>query len=124
MNLSPSGSAGSKSAILLTALCLAVAVSACAGPKRAKKQPPASVGASGPPPHVTSCRDYADQLAGRQLQRDFDAISGNFRGGDSRLYQDFARLDAEKYSRQLYESCLSKQRAKQAENQGRQPAPR
>lgn len=58
------------------------------------------------------------------MQRDFDAISGNFRGGNSRLYQDFARLDAEKYSRRLYESCLSKQRAEQAESEGRQPPTR
>ena len=40
-------------------------------------------------------------------------MSGNFRGGDSPLFQEFARMDAVKYRRQLYESCLSNQRARE-----------
>ncbi len=47
------------------------------------------------------------------MQREFDVMSGNFRGGDSRVFKDFARADAEKYQRQLYESCLNNQRSRQ-----------
>ena len=90
----------------------AVAVAGCAAQKRPPPSAPSGTGASGPPPHVTSCREYADQMAGRQLQQDLDSISGNFRGGDSRVFGDFARMDAKKYYQQLYESCLSNQRAR------------
>lgn len=47
------------------------------------------------------------------MQREFDVMSGNFRGGDSRVFQDFARADAQKYRQQLYESCLNRQRSQQ-----------
>ena len=90
---------------------MAVAAVGCAGPKRPATVGPTGTGAAGPPPHVTSCREYADQTAGRTLQRDIDSISGNFQGGDSRVFEDFARMDAQKYYQQLYESCLSNQRA-------------
>ena len=96
----------------------AIAVAGCAAKKRPLPAAPSGTGAAGPPPHVTSCREYADQMAGRQLQQDLDSISGNFRGGDSRVFGDFARMDAKKYYQQLYESCLSNQRARrQQQNQ-------
>ena len=47
------------------------------------------------------------------MQRDFDAMSGNFRGGDSQVFKDFARADAQKYRQQLYEACLNSQRRQQ-----------
>lgn len=122
----------------IAAICLAVAIAGCAGPKRAKGPAPAAApsagavpweggapaadsatgeapaaGQAGPPPHIVFCREYADQTAGRELQREFDSMSGNFRGGDSPLFQEFARMDAVKYRRQLYESCLSNQRARE-----------
>lgn len=103
---------------LVVAATVAVAVVACAAPKRATRSAPPERPASadaGPPPHVTDCRQFADNLAGRQMERDFDAISGNFRGGSSQVFQDFARMDARRYYQQLYESCLSEQRAAEPE---------
>jgi hypothetical protein len=96
----------------------AVAIGACAAPtKRAKRPapPPDRPVATdeAPPPNVSDCRQYADSMAGRQMERDFDSISGNFEGGSSQVFQDFARMDAQRYYRQLYESCLSQQRASQ-----------
>ncbi|HET7675919.1 MAG TPA: hypothetical protein VFL54_10390 [Gammaproteobacteria bacterium] len=103
----------------LLAAVVAVAIAACAAPTtRAKRPPPPERPAAadaGPPPNVSDCREFADGMAGRQMERDFDSISGNFEGGSSRVFQDFARLDAQRYRRQLYESCLSQQRASQPE---------
>lgn len=101
---------------LIAVAILAVTVAACAQQKRAKRPPPAdrpAVSESGPPPNVTDCREYADSMAGRQMERDFDSISGNFEGGSSQVFQDFARMDAQRYYQQLYESCLSQHRASQ-----------
>jgi hypothetical protein len=102
-------------AIWAVALGLSIAVTGCSWPKRAKHTPrPApAAGQAGPPPNVSSCREYADQTAARQMQREFDVMSGNFRGGDSRVFKDFARHDAQKYRQQLYESCLNNQRSRQ-----------
>lgn len=98
----------------LTVIALTVlAIAACAAPKRAKRPAPVdrpAVSDSGPPPQVTGCREYADTMAGRQMQQDFDSIQGNFQGGSSQVFRDFARMDAQRYYRQLYESCLSQQR--------------
>jgi hypothetical protein len=91
----------------------ATAIVACAAPKRTKRPLPANrpaVSDSGPPPQVSACREYADTMAGRQMQQDFDSIQGNFEGGSSQVFRDFARMDAQRYYRQLYESCLSQQR--------------
>lgn len=101
--------------VCAVALGLSVAITGCSWPKRAKHTPRPAPAASqaGPPPNVTSCREYADQTAARQMQREFDVMSGNFRGGDSRVFKDFARADAQKYQRQLYESCLNNQRSQQ-----------
>src|SRR3546814_2788381 len=58
----------------------------CAAQKRTKRPPPPDRPATsdaGPPPHVSGCREYADGMAGRQMERDFDSISGNFEGGRS-----------------------------------------
>jgi hypothetical protein len=101
----------------LVIVAAAVAIAACSAPtKRAKRpappeRPAAAAAEAGPPPNVSDCREYADSMAGRQMERDFDSISGNFQGGNSQVFQDFARLDAQRYYRQLYESCLSQQRA-------------
>jgi hypothetical protein len=95
-----------------------LAIAACASPKRAKYTPPASRAAasdSGPPPQVSACREYADNMAGRQLQQDYDSINGNFQGGSSQVFRDFAHMDAQRYYRQLYESCLSEHRARSGE---------
>jgi hypothetical protein len=102
-------------AVWAMALGLSIAVTGCSWPKRAKHTPRPAPAASqaGPPPNVSSCREYADQTAARQMQREFDVMSGNFRGGDSRVFKDFARADAQKYQRQLYESCLNNQRSRQ-----------
>lgn len=103
---------------IAVALFVAVAIAGCAAQKRAKRPAPAerpAVSESGPPPNVTDCREYADSMAGRQMERDFDSISGNFEGGSSQVFQDFARMDAQRYYRQLYESCLSQHRASQPE---------
>lgn len=104
---------------LVVAAAVALALAACAAPAKRVKRPapperPAAADA-GPPPHVTDCRQFADSLAGRQMERDFDAISGNFQGGSSQVFQDFARMDAQRYYQQLYESCLSEQRAAEPE---------
>jgi hypothetical protein len=106
----------------LLAAAVAVAIAACAAPaKRATRPTPERPAAAdaGPPPNVSNCREFADGMAGRQMERDFDSISGNFEGGSSRVFQDFARLDAQRYRQQLYESCLSQQRASQPEQPGR-----
>ncbi len=102
-------------AVWAVALGLSIAVTGCSWPKRDKHSPRSAPAASqaGPPPNVTSCREYADHTAARQMQREFDVMSGNFRGGDSRVFQDFARADAQKYRQQLYESCLNRQRSQQ-----------
>lgn len=107
---------------LFVAAVVAVAIAGCAAQKRAKRPPPPDRPATsdaGPPPHVSDCREYADSMAGRQMERDFDSISGNFEGGSSQVFQDFARLDAQRYYRQLYESCLSQHRSSAPEPEGR-----
>jgi hypothetical protein len=106
----------------LVIVLVALAIAGCAAQKRAKRAAPAKESALGealPPPHVSSCREYADGMAGRQMERDIDSISGNFQGGDGTVLQEFARMDAQRYYRQLYESCLSQQR-----DVGAQPAAR
>ena len=62
-------------------------------------------------PPVGSCSEYADQAASRELQREIDVMSGHFRGGDSRVFQDFARMDAQRQYQRLYESCLRNKRS-------------
>jgi hypothetical protein len=109
---------------LLLVAATVIAVTACAAQKRAKWPPPVSAPAranadSGPPPQISACREYADTMAGRQMQRDFDSIQGNFEGGSSQVFQDFARMDAQRYYRQLYESCLSQHRAPTEESTSR-----
>ncbi|MGH6914683.1 MAG: hypothetical protein ACREH3_13375 [Geminicoccales bacterium] len=99
---------------VLVAALVAAAIAGCAAPKRATRSAPAdrpTASDSGPPPHISKCREYADTMAGRQMERDFDSISGNFEGGNSQVFQDFARLDAKRYYQQLYEACLSQHRA-------------
>lgn len=107
---------------LIVVALVAVAIAACAAPKRAKRPIPAdrpatAVDDSDPPPQVSACRSYADNMAGRQMQRDFDSIQGNFQGGSSQVFEDFARMDAQRYYRQLYESCLSQQRSRDVPNE-------
>ena len=90
-------------------------VAACSSFQKSKKPAPAPAREKassdiGPPPNVSACRAYADQMAGRQLEQDYDSIQGNFQGGSSPVFRDFARMDAERYYRQLYESCLSQHR--------------
>lgn len=106
----------------LVIVLVALAIAGCAAQKRAKRPAPAKepvIGDALPPPHVSSCQEYADGMAGRQMERDIDSISGNFQGGDGTVLQEFARMDAQRYYRQLYESCLSQQR-----DVGTQPAAR
>lgn len=103
---------------VVVAALMILAVSACASQKRAKRHTPVDrpvAGSSGPPPQVSACREYADTMAGRQLQQDYDSIQGNFQGGSSQVFRDFAHLDAQHYYRQLYESCLSQHRASETE---------
>lgn len=105
---------------LIVVALAAIAVAACAAPKRTKRPIPADRPATAaddtdPPPQVSACRSYADNVAGRQMQRDFDSIQGNFQGGSSPVFEDFARMDAQRYYRQLYESCLSQQRSRDAQ---------
>lgn len=103
--------------LIVVALATA-AIAACAAPKQVKQPVPASnrpavdVVETETPPQISACRSYADNMAGRQMQRDFDSIQGNFQGGSSQVFQDFARMDAQRYYRQLYESCLSQQRSR------------
>lgn len=88
-------------------------MTSCAYPRRTHLPAPAhepGVADTIPPPHVTSCREYADNMAGRQLDQDKESITSNFQGGDGGVLNEFARMDAERYYRQLYESCLSQQR--------------
>jgi hypothetical protein len=61
---------------------------------------------------IGSCSEYADQAASRELQREIDVMSGHFRGGDSRVFQDFARMDAQRQYQRLYESCLRNKRSR------------
>lgn len=61
---------------------------------------------------IGSCSEYADQAAGREMQREIDVMSGHFRGGDSRVFQDFARMDAQRQYQRLYESCLRNKRSR------------
>jgi hypothetical protein len=103
---------------LLVVALTVFAVAACAAPKRAKRPAPVNdpaVSDSGPPPQVSACRNYADSMAGRQMEQDFDSMHGNFQGGSSQVFQDFARMDAQRYYRQLYESCLSQHRSREGE---------
>jgi len=98
---------------------ISLAITACAAQqKRAKRPAPVdrpTAGDSGPPPQVSACREYADNMAGRQLQQDYDSIQGNFQGGSSQVFRDFAHMDAQRYYQQLYESCLSQQRSTQGD---------
>ena len=61
---------------------------------------------------IGSCSEFADQAASRELQREIDVMSGHFRGGDSRVFQDFARMDAQRQYQRLYESCLRNKRSR------------
>ena len=101
------------SAKWLVVVLVALAATGCAFQKRSKIPAPAkepTLADTVPPPHISSCREYADNMAGRQLDRDQDSISSNFQGGDGGVLQEFARMDAQRYYRQLYKSCLSQQR--------------
>lgn len=104
---------------LAVVVLIILAVAACAAPqKRVKRPAPVdrpTAGDSGPPPQVSACREYADNMAGRQLQQDYDSIQGNFQGGSSQVFRDFAHMDAQRYYQQLYESCLSQQRSTQSD---------
>jgi len=107
---------------LFVIVLAAFAIAACAAPKRAKRHVPTdrpTAGDSSSPPQISACRDYADNMAGRQMERDFDSIQGNFQGGSSQVFKDFARMDAQRYYRQLYESCISRYRAQEAETTNR-----
>ena len=99
------------------AIGVSIVVAGCSWPQRTKHSPRPAPAASqaGPPPNVSSCREYADHTAARQMQREFDVMSGNFRGGESRVFKDFARADAQRYRQQLYEACLNRQRAAPAQ---------
>ena len=106
------------SARWLVVLLIALAATGCAYQKRSKIPAPAkepTLADTVPPPHISSCREYADNMAGRQMERDQDSISSNFQGGDGGVLQEFARMDAQKYYQQLYESCLSQQRGSASE---------
>jgi hypothetical protein len=96
-------------------------MTACGGPSRKAERPapktpaarvepaPSATGLSPMDPtdaNVSYCKRFADQTAAREMQREMDVMEGQFRGGDSRVFQDFARMDAERYSRKLYESCM------------------
>lgn len=61
---------------------------------------------------VGACRRYADQAAGRELEREYDVMAGHFRGGDSQVFRDLSRMDAQRRYRELYEACLRNKRAK------------
>lgn len=106
---------------LIVVALAAAAIAACAAPKQVKQpapvrdRPAVDVVETETPPQISACRSYADHMAGRQMQRDFDSIQGNFQGGSSQVFEDFARMDAQRYYRQLYESCLSQQRSRNAQ---------
>lgn len=105
--------------LLATGLMLVLSLAACASPKPAPKPaaatPPASEPVERDPsvtePHVSYCRDYADRMAGRELQRDYDSMEGRFRGGESQVFRDFAKMSAEKNYRRIYENCIRSQTA-------------
>lgn len=100
---------GGRTASLLVVLALAVSLGACAKPKTAGK-PVTDGPAAGEPTvsngHVSYCRAYADQMAGRELQREYNSMEGRFRGSESRVFQDFARMDAQKNYRRIYQNCV------------------
>ena len=105
---------GQWSAVPLLFLMLAASLAACAS-----LRPAAEPGESEPIPgtpragdptdsetHVTYCQRYADQMAGRELQREYDSMEGRFRGGESQVFRDFAAMDAQKNYRRIYENCI------------------
>ena len=116
---------GARSASLLAILVLAVSLGACAKPKAAAK-PAASNAATAAPPagepavsdtHISYCRTYADQMAGRELQREYDSMEGRFRGSESRVFRDFAKMDAQKNYRRIYENCIRSRAAREGKSE-------
>ena len=110
---------GGRSALLMASLVLAVSLGACAKSKPAAKPAAAVPAASAPATdepvagdpsnsdtHISYCRSYADQTAGRELQREYDSMEGRFRGSESQVFQDFAKMDAQKNYRRIYENCI------------------
>lgn len=105
---------GGRSALLILCLAFAVSLAACAKPKPAARpaaaEPPSGEQAPGEPAvseaHISYCRAYADRMAGRELQREYDSMEGRFRGGESQVFRDFARMNAEKNYRRIYENCI------------------
>ncbi len=116
-----------RSLLLSAGLALVLALSACGSPKPAPKPaaatPPASEPTAGEPSvseaHVSYCRAYADQMAGRELQREYDSMEGRFRGGQSQVFQDFARMSAQKNYRRIYENCIRDRTAAQNQDESR-----
>lgn len=110
-------STSGRCSLLATSLMLVLLLAACASPRPAAKPavvtPPASEPVERDPSvtdvHVSYCRDYADQMAGRELQREYDSMEGRFRGGESQVFRDFAKMNAEKNYRRIYENCIRSQ---------------
>lgn len=110
---------GGRSVLLMVSLALGLSLGACAKPKPAAKPSMGSPAAgiprtdepvSGDPSvadtHISYCRSYADQMAGRELQREYDSMKGRFRGSESQVFRDFAKMDAQKNYRRIYENCI------------------
>jgi len=116
-----------RSLLLSACLALVLALTACASPKPAPKpaaatQPagePAAIEPSVSEAHVSYCRAYADQMAGRELQREYDSMEGRFRGGQSQVFQDFARMNAQKNYRRIYENCIRDRTATKSQDESR-----
>lgn len=103
--------------IVLLTILTGVMLAACTSPPPAKSPTQRKTTNDRPYTSATngssgSCSEYAEQAASRELQREFDVMSGNFRGGDSRVFQDFARMDAQRQYQRLYESCLRNKRSR------------
>lgn len=117
MNELDSMNTSGRTFLLVPGLMLVLFLAACASPKPAAKPAAATPLPSEPverdpsvtEPHVSYCRNYADQMAGRELQRDYDSMEGRFRGGESQVFRDFAKMSAEKSYRRIYENCIRSQ---------------
>ena len=100
--------------LLIASLALGLSLGACAKSKPVAK-PAAAIPAADEPvaddpsvsdTHISYCRSYADQMAGRELQREYDSMKGRFRGSESQVFRDFAKMDAQKNYRRIYENCI------------------